>query len=432
MARALYTLFLWLIAPLIGLRLVWRARRQPDYLQHLGERLGRYTQPRPEKCLWVHAVSVGETRAAQPLIAALQARWPDHRILLTGMTPTGRAAGQAVYGETVTQVYLPYDYPGAVDRFLRHFSPAFGVLMETEIWPNLLAGAQRRAIPVFLVNARLSARSARGYGRFRPLVGPAFAGWRAVAALTADDAARLRDLGGGNVEVCGNLKFDVAVPPERIELGQAWRQAIGQRPVFLAASTRDGEEALILTAWKAGALPDDALLVIVPRHPQRVALVADEIRRAGLTLKLRSAGLPTADDRVWLGDSMGEMPAYYTLADVAYIGGSLLPLGGQNLIEAAACGCPVMVGPHTFNFRQATEDALAAGAARRVVDAPALLAEVGHLLVDEASRSSMAAAARAFAAAHRGATQRTLLLIEQGVDGQDVVLAEGAGRGLEA
>ena len=410
MARLLYSLVIYLAKPLILLRLLWRARRQPEYLQHLGERWGFYRLPVPPKTIWVHAVSVGETRAAQPLIDALQAAWPQHRILLTGMTPTGRAAGSEVYGGRVAQAYLPYDYPAAVDRFFRHFSPEFGVLMETEIWPNLLAGARARQIPVILANARLSVRSARGYSRLPALAEPAFAALAAVAAQTPGDAERIAAFGAPGVCVCGNLKFDVTPAPEKIALGKVWRDAVGSRPVWLAASTREGEEELVIAALRAVAVPG-ALLVLVPRHPQRFAEVDAMLTREKIPFVRRSAGLPSADTVVWLGDSMGEMAAYYTLADIAFIGGSLLPLGGQNLIEAAACGCPAIVGPHTFNFLQATEDAIAAGAARRVADAAELAAAVGELLGDPPRTAALCAAARRFAEAHRGATARTVAVI---------------------
>ena len=417
-ARWLYSLALYLLLPAIFVRLAWRARRQPEYLANLGERFAVYADGRRPKngknrLIWVHAVSVGETRAAQPLVEALQARWPAHRILLTGMTPTGRAAGAEVFGERVIQAYLPYDLPDAVDRFFRHFAPEFGVLMETEIWPNLLAAARRHEIPLLLVNARLSERSARGYRRFAALVRPAFASLAAVAAQSEADAARLAALGAAPVAVCGNLKFDVVPAPERLALGQSWRTALAGRPVWLAASTREGEEALLLDAWQRHA-GSDALLVLVPRHPQRFAEVAELLAARGLAWRRRSEGLPDAGTAVWLGDSMGEMAAYYAFADLAFIGGSLLPLGGQNLIEAAACGCPVLVGPHTFNFQRATEDALAAGAAQRVADADALMLTVDRLFSEKTtSLAAMRAAAGEFAAAHRGATQRTLALIER-------------------
>ncbi|WP_416336500.1 lipid IV(A) 3-deoxy-D-manno-octulosonic acid transferase [Dechloromonas sp. A34] len=415
MARLLYSLFLYLATPLIWLRLLWRARRQPEYLQHLGERYGFYGQPAPDRLIWVHAVSVGETRAAQPLIEGLLVRWPEHRILLTGMTPTGRGAGRQVYGERVIQAYLPYDYPGATDRFFRHFAPAFGVLMETEIWPNLLAAARSRRVSVMLANARLSARSARGYGKLDALVRPAFAALSGVAAQTAGDAERISERGAAMVEVSGNLKFDVTPADEQIELGRQWRAVIGQRPVWLAASTREGEEMLILEAWREVKVAD-ALLVLVPRHPQRFDEVAALLRQHDLKTVRRSTGLPAADTEVWLGDSMGEMAAYFTLADLAFIGGSLLPLGGQNLIEAAACDCPVLVGPHTFNFLQATEDAIAAGAARRVDSPAALGAAVNELLGEKTGLASMRQATGQFAAAHRGAAQRTLDLIARWSD----------------
>jgi len=409
-ARFFYTLLLFALAPLIALRLVWRGRRQPAYRRDIGERLGYYRQAAPARVIWVHAVSVGETRAAQPLIDAVQAGWPDHRIVLTGMTPTGRATAIEVYGERVTVAYLPYDYPAAVDRFFRHFSPAFGLLMETEIWPNLLAAASRRGVPVLLVNARLSERSERGYGRVGALARPAFASLAAVAAQTAGDAGRVAALGAPHVDVCGNLKFDVVPPAATLALGNAWREALGGRRIWVAASTREGEEALLLAAWRQVALPG-SLLVVVPRHPQRFDEVATLIKRDGWRMVRRSAGLPGPEDEVWLGDSMGEMAAYFALADLAFIGGSLLPLGGQNLIEAAACGCPVLVGPHTFNFLQATDDAIAAGAALRVADAAELAAVVARLLGDVDELGKMRAAALDFAKVHRGATARTVALI---------------------
>lgn len=411
MARLAYTLLLYLITPLIWLRLLWRGRKQPEYLHHLSERYGFYAGRAPQRLIWVHAVSVGETRAAQPLIEGLLARWPECRILLTGMTPTGRAAGREVYGERVIQAYLPYDYPGAAARFFRHFSPAFGVLMETEIWPNLLRAARQAGVPVVLANARLSARSARGYGRFRGLVGPAFASLSGVAAQTAGDAERLAALGAPVVEICGNLKFDVRPAAEKIDLGRQWRQAIGERAVWLAASTREGEEVLVLEAWRR--VVPGALLVLVPRHPQRFGEVAALLEQRGLNAARRSLALPDSETDVWLGDSMGEMAAYFTLADLAFVGGSLLPLGGQNLIEAAACGCPVLVGPHTFNFLQATDDAIAAGAALRVENAEELGSGVDALLRDAGRLADMRAAAGDFARAHQGAAERMLNLIER-------------------
>lgn len=412
MARALYTAFLFLLLPLLPLRLLWRARRQPEYQKHLSERFGVYPGPRPSRpVIWVHAVSVGETRAASPLIEALAARHPDHLILLTHMTPTGRETGRALFGDRVLQAYLPYDYPFAVRAFLRHFRPRLGILMETEVWPNLVCACAQAGIPLWLVNGRLSERSARRYRRFGRLVRPVFAALSGVAAQTAEDAARLAALGAKNVHVTGNLKFDVTPPQEAAARAAALKARIGPRPVLLAASTREGEEALILDALSACALPD-WLLVLVPRHPQRFDDVARLIAARGLKFQRRTEDAPVSPDtRVLLGDTLGEMFAYYGAADVALIGGSLLPFGGQNLIEACALGVPVLIGPHTFNFAQAAEDALAAGAALRVQDAREALATACRLLADAATRAAMGEAARRFAAAHRGAADRILALL---------------------
>ncbi len=416
MFRGLYSLVFYLAQPLIWLRLLWRARKQPEYLQHLGERYGFYAQRVPERLLWLHVVSVGETRAAEPLIVALLAEYPEHHLLLTHMTPTGRATGGeliARYGARLLQAYLPYDLPGASARFLEHFRPRLGLLMETELWPNLIAAAQRRTIPLALVNARLSLRSQQGYLKLHALIAPALQSLTAVAAQTPADAQRLSEVGAEQVRVFGNLKFDVTPAPDKLQLGIQWRQALGARPVWLAASTREGEEALILDAFAQCCRPD-TLLLLVPRHPQRFSAVAELVAQRQLSCSRRSAGaFPEKATRVWLGDSMGEMPAYFAVADLALIGGTLLPFGGQNLIEAAACGCPVLVGPHSFNFAQASTDAIAAGAAHRVADADAAAREAERLLADAKALQAMHAAALDFAQAHRGATQRTVALVRE-------------------
>ena len=325
------------------------------------------------------------------------------------MTPTGRETARQLYQERVLHAYLPYDLPDAMARFFDHFQPHFGILMETEIWPNLLAAAQHRNIPVTLVNARLSARSARGYRRFSGLTTPAFACLTGVAAQTAADAERLRQAGATQVSVCGNLKFDVSPQPKLLALGQHWRQQRNNRPAWLAASTREGEETLLLDAWQQHPTP--ALLILVPRHPQRFAEVGALLSARGIRWQARSQGVPDSSTQVWLGDSMGEMVAYYACAEFAFIGGSLLPLGGQNLIEAAACNCPVLIGPHTFNFLQATNDAIVAGAARRVADAEELLVTANALLNDQTALQSMRQASHDFATSHQGATERTLQLL---------------------
>ncbi len=417
MVRWLYSLLFYLAMPLVCLRLLWRARRQPEYLQHLGERLGFYPPfAAGAPWIWLHAVSVGETRAAEPLVDALLAAYPSHRLLLTHMTPTGRAAAGELlrrHPQRLTQAYLPYDLPGACERFADHFQPAIGLLMETEIWPNLIAAVARRQRPLALVNARLSARSQRGYSRLRPLIEPALAGLAAVAAQSPADAARLQEIGASRVTVVGNLKFDVTPAPEKLALGGQWRQAIGARPVLLVASTRDGEETLLLDALDSLAI-NDLLLVLVPRHPQRFDEVARLLATRRLEFCRRSGAAPPGPQtRVWLGDSMGEMAAYYALADLALIGGSWLPFGGQNLIEAAACGCPVLMGPHMFNFEQASADAVHTGAACRVDDASSAARLTEELLGGDQQRLlAMRVAAKTFSQTHQGATARTVALID--------------------
>jgi 3-deoxy-D-manno-octulosonic-acid transferase len=412
--RIFYTLMWYLALPLVLARLWWRGRKEPGYRAHWGERLGSYgALAESMPTLWLHAVSVGETRAAEPLVDALLAAYPGHRILLTHMTPTGRATGQqlfAKHGARFIQSYLPYDTGFMARRFLRHFAPRICILMETEVWPNLVAACQGAGVPVALVNARLSARSLRRGQRFGGLMTDAARAITLVAAQTPADAQRITSLGAPHVEVTGSIKFDVVPPPATLALGAWLRARIGTRPVLLCASTRDGEEALILDAWRT---EDHALLVLVPRHPQRFDDVAAKASARGLTVARRSQLQDdeeiTAD--VLIGDSMGEMFAYYAACDCAYIGGSLLPLGGQNLIEACAVGKPVLVGPHTFNFALATEQAVEAGAALRCDDAPAMVAAATGLLQDGLARNRMGEAALAFAGQHRGATARTVELL---------------------
>ena len=406
--RGVYTL-LWLVAlPFMPLRLWWRGRSEPGYREHIGERYGRYEGRVGPRVIWVHAVSLGETRAAVPLVDRLQRAQPDATVLLTHMTATGRAAGRALFGERVIQAWLPYDAPFAVRAFLAHFKPRAGLLMETELWPNLVALARAGGVPIYLVNARMSQRSASGYARVLPLSRPMFSSLSGVAAQTEADAARLAALGAPAAVVTGNLKFDVGVPDTAEVLGREFRDRFGtMRPVWVAGSTRDGEEALILDALAARGLPPGALTVIVPRHPQRFAAVAELLRSRGIPFVARSSNAPVpADIAIVLGDSLGEMPGYFAAADVVFVGGSLLPLGGQNLIEPIAAGRPTLVGPHMFNFAEATGKALSAGAAVEVADATALVARVGELFTDASRRAAMRDAALAFHAAHRGAADR--------------------------
>jgi 3-deoxy-D-manno-octulosonic-acid transferase len=448
--RLVYTLLLGLATPLILARLAWRARKQPAYLRHVGERFGFYRQKPSRPLIWLHAVSVGETRAAEPLVKALATAHPRHQILLTHMTPTGRETSEQLFGERVLRCYAPYDLPGCAARFLRHFRPRVGVLLETELWPNLIHVSRKAGVPLYLVNARLSERSARGYARFAGLTREALGGLTAIGAQTDADAQRLKQLGAREVTVTGNLKFDRGPSARDLELGRYLRGLFGAevvhhpgasrypsserrgelttapslerapllgqegshraRAVVLAASTREGEEELVLDA--AAGLPEDVLIVIVPRHPQRFDDVARLLERRGSKFQRRSENRPiAADTRFVLGDSMGELFAYYAACDVAFIGGSLLPLGGQNLLEACAAGKPVLIGPHTFNFAEATRLAVEAGAAIQVKDTAELATTLAALLADETKQSRMGAAGRALMLEHQGATGRTLALL---------------------
>ncbi len=413
MTRFLYALAWWIATPFVLLRLAWRSHRQPGYLENLGERFGSYPPAKPGPCIWIHAVSVGETRAAAPLVEELQARKPGHRILVTHMTPTGRAAGRDLFGDRVERAWLPYDLGFAARRFFAHYRPELGIVLETEIWPRLLEEAAHAGIPVVLANGRLSARSARRYARAPGLTRWAFSNLAGVAAQTDEDAKRFAGIGARAPVVTGNVKFDLAIPDAMIERGERFRERFGaRRTVWVVGSTRDGEEALILDAFARAALPRDVLLVIVPRHPQRFDEVARLAESRGFTIARRSEEAAVdASTHVAIGDSMGEMLAYYFAADVVIIGGSFLPFGGQNLIEACALGRPVIVGPHTYNFSEAAESAIAAGAALRVGDAAEALATAARL--DAPERREMGARARAFVEEHRGAVSRLVDWIEE-------------------
>ncbi len=413
MTRPLYTMLFWLLLPLIFLRLLWRARRQPEYLRHWGERLGRYALRPSAPVLWIHAVSVGETRAAASLVRALKARFPAYQILMTHMTPTGRATAPELLGPGSVRCYLPYDLPKAVARFLAHYRPVLGILLETELWPNLVHACAQDAIPLVLANARLSERSARGYARFQPLIQQALQELPLIAAQTSEDAQRLQALGAERVAVMGNLKFDMPDSPQLEQVSQQLRQLLGSRGrVWLAASTREGEEAMVLDLLALTPL-QDTLLILVPRHPQRFDEVASLLQRRHINFVRRSENRSVQDNtvRVLLGDSMGELQSWYRLADVALMGGSLLPFGGQNLIEATAAGCPVLVGPHTYNFSEAAQQAIACGAARRVTTPQELARQLTELLEDAPARWAMREAGLAFTQRHQGATEHLLDLL---------------------
>jgi 3-deoxy-D-manno-octulosonic-acid transferase len=428
--RALYSLFTGLAQPLLRRKLARRAVAEPGYAVAVDERFGRYSVPPDAGRIWIHAVSLGETRAAAILLGELRQRLPGLRLLLTHGTATGRAEGQKLLRPGDVQVWQPWDTPAAVQRFLAQFQPCVGILMETEVWPNLTAACAARGLPLVLANARMNAQSLARAQRMGWLARPAYSALAAVWAQTGADAARLRLLGAPVQGVFGNLKFDATPDAAQLQTARTWRVTLA-RPVILFASSREGEEIGFLKQIEA--LPSVNLSqfaidfdestasgapqwLIVPRHPQRFDEVAGLIAQHGFTVLRRSqwgpAGPAAAADGaagpvVWLGDSLGEMALYYGLADVALLGGSFAPLGGQNLIEAAACACPVVMGPHTFNFAEAAELAQAAGAAQAVADMAAACEAARSLVADPLRQKGVAAAALAFAAAHRGAAART-------------------------
>jgi 3-deoxy-D-manno-octulosonic-acid transferase len=420
MMRWLYTALLVLLTPIVLARLWWRGRHEPGYRQYVAERFGYYKIPALQNCIWIHAVSVGEVRAAAPLIAGLRAKYPKRSILLTCMTVTGRATAVSLFGEFASICYLPYDFPWALKRLFARFQPSVLLVMETEIWFNLLHTCAEAKVPALLVNARLSARSQMGYAKWAPvraLVGDALKKFSTISAQSPNDAARFRELGAVDVHVSGNMKFDATIDDELVKLGERWKaQYARNRRVLLAASTRDGEEALLLAAYQA-IFDDDArrhhLLVIVPRHPARFDDVAAQIAAAGLSSVRRSAitaEMATHHD-VLLGDSMGEMFAYYAMCDLAFVGGSLVDAGGQNLIEACALGKPVLMGPSTFNFADVSAAAVEAEVLRIYANANDVMTNARILLQDADACAQIAKRAQLFAAAHRGATQKTMALI---------------------
>lgn len=440
MMRALYSLLTYAAQPWLRRKLARRAKVEPLYGQWVEERFGRYNDgvdfaswaaggASGAPVVWLHAVSLGETRAAAVLLARLREALPGMRLVLTHGTATGREAGKALLQPGDVQVWQPWDTPAAVGRFLARFRPDVGLLMETEVWPNLVAGCGQRGVPLCLVNARMSEKTFQQSQRFRWLAGQAYRGLQAVWAQSEADAQRLRALGATVQGVLGNFKFDATPDAALLAQGRAWRPGAG-RPVLMFASSREGEEQMLLDVLKqkwplalaeyARAAPETIAnqsgqsaglpfqLLVVPRHPQRFAEVAQLFADAGYSVSRRSQwgeAPETAD--VWVGDSLGEMALYFGLAHVALLGGSFAPLGGQNLIEAAACGVPVFMGPHLFNFTEASTLAAEAGAAQRCEDIAQAVAEAAATAGDTARLQGMQEAALGLGAAHRGAAVKT-------------------------
>ncbi|MEO8670668.1 MAG: lipid IV(A) 3-deoxy-D-manno-octulosonic acid transferase [Tahibacter sp.] len=424
--RFLYTFVMYLLTPVILFRLARRGLHYRSYLGRWRERFGFFPDPGFDASIWIHAVSVGEVNAALPLIEALMLRHADTPFVITTITPTGSERVQKVFGERVFHVYLPYDLPASVRRFLSRVRPRLGVVMETEIWPNLFVECEKRGVPVVVANARLSQKSLRGYGPVRPLARRAIRSARFVAAQSALDAERLLELGADSsrLAVLGNVKFDMAVPANLAEHGRNVRAAWGQhRPVWIAASTHEGEELTVLKAHAAvlRRFPD-ALLLIAPRHPERFRPVSLACRSFGYNTRTRSEDVSAqVETQCFVVDTLGELLRYFACCDIAFVGGSLVPIGGHNVLEPAALSVPVVVGPNTFNFAEITRSLVSAGGALQIGEADQLAPTVLRLLGDNRKRLAMGEAARDVFERERGAVARNMAAIEQ-------VLLEREGR----
>jgi len=413
--RGLYSAALYLLVPVTVYHLIWRGFRQPEYLERWGERYAAYRSPRLEGCVWVHAVSVGEVNAAAPLVNALLERRPDLRLLLTTITPTGSARVRALWGDRVEHVYLPYDLSGAVRRFLAHFRPRLALVLETELWPNLLFCCRDHGVPAYLVNARLSERSLRGYRVLKPLVGRALRTLACVAAQSVDDAGRFRRLGADAeaVQVLGNLKFDVKTDDAARAVAREFARNAGGRMAWIAASTHPEEEAAVLAIHRRlrGRWPE-LVLLWAPRHPERFRPVMQACVEAGWRVATRQlTKWPDRDDDVFVIDTLGELAQFYACAQVAFVGGSLQAVGGHNMLEPAALGVAVVTGPHLHNFADIARRLAEAGALRIGADADAVGAALEALLADQDARAAMAASGLRLVEEGRGALARTLEMV---------------------
>ena len=415
--RVVYSLLIRCAAPFAFALALWRGRRDRRYWEGAGERFGWGRTLGAAPSIWLHAVSLGEMTAAAPLVRALRSRYPESPLVLTTATATGRARARALFGDAIDVRFLPYDTPGAVARFLDRIRPRLALVMETELWPNLFAECRRRGVPLVLANARLSARSVARYRRFAGPLRDIFSATSLIAAQSSEDAERFIAVGAPSAKtrVVGNVKFDLDVGPEVIARGRELRAALGgARPVWIAGSTHAGEEEQVLAAHAQLQLRQpNALLLLVPRHPERFEAVADLLSRGALRFARRSSGrMPDAATAVLLADSVGELVTLYAAADVAFVGGSLVPIGGHNLLEPAALGLPVLTGPYQANGRDIARLLLEQGAARQVADARELEAAVAQLLADPAERQRMGGAGRHIVGANRGSVARVLELIE--------------------
>ena len=416
--RKLYTFLLYLFAPLVLLRLAWRGLRTPDYWRRWPERFAFIEPPLGKRVIWIHAVSVGEVQAATPLVRALLEGHPEHSLLVTTVTPTGSARVTALFGEEVAHVYAPYDLPGTVARFCARVQPQLAIVMETELWPNLFHHCKQRAVPLLLVNARLSARSVAGYRRVRSLAAETLAAVAEIAAQSESDARRFESLGANpsTITMTGNLKFEQRILPSLLERAEVLRRDWGAgRAVWIAASTHEGEDELLLDVYRQLRKQfNHCLLVMVPRHPERFEAVAALCRQRGYSTVMRSDhAVCTAETHVYVADTMGELPLLYAASDVAFVGGSLVEHGGHNLLEPAALGIPVITGPHVFNFIEICELLVSAGAAVQVADSDELLQTVSRWLGDANERHRVGQLGRQVVEKNRGALQAVMAIIER-------------------
>ena len=414
--RLLYDVLIYLAAPVALLLQIWRGIRDPSYRVGLGERFG-LGAPLDGEVIWIHAVSVGEVQAAEPLVRQLMKRYSGHRLVLTTVTPTGRARARQLFGDSVTFRYVPFDLPGSVRRFFDRVRPRLAIILETELWPNLYAECGRRRVPLVLASARMSPRSIGRYRRLVPLFRQALSNGIVIAAQSSADAERFCSIGAPaeRTHVAGNIKFDFEPPCDAELCGRRWReQNAPDRMVWVAGSTHEGEEQLVLDAHQQVRRRfADALLVLVPRHPNRFDAVRDLLTRRGERAAYRSAGaLVAPSDSVMLGDTMGELMMFYAAGDVAFVAGSLVPIGGHNLLEPVSLGLPTLTGPHNFNSEEIAQLLLDAGAARIVTNAVQLAQDVTGLFGDAKRRAAMGAAGKAVLDANRGALDRLLTLIQ--------------------
>jgi 3-deoxy-D-manno-octulosonic-acid transferase len=414
MMRRMYSVLIYCVAPFAIALVLWRGLRDRGYWQGLGERFGWGRRMNSAPTIWLHAVSLGEMSAAAPLARALRLKYPQNPLVLTTATPTGRARARDLFGDSVDVRFLPYDTPGAVARFLDRIRPRLAIIMETELWPNLFKECERRGVPLVLASARLSAKSVARYRRFGSLFRGIFSASSLLAAQTPKDAERFIAIGAqsARTHVIGNIKFDMELGPGIIDQGRELRASFGSaRPTWIAGSTHAGEEEQVLAAHQE--LPSEALLLLVPRHPDRFRAVADLLSSRGLRFTRRSSGaVPDGATQVVLVDTVGELAALYASADAAFVGGSLVPIGGHNLLEPAALGLPVLTGPYHANSKDIARLLLSEGAAVQVADARELAAALRVLLADPNERRRIGTIGRRIVESNRGSVARLIELIE--------------------